>query len=334
MIKESGHVIYAYEQFFREGRMSDLPLRVFGRHEDKLSILGFGGGHIGRPHIDDDEAVRLIQQGIDEGISFFDNSWDYNDGLSERRMGRGLRGRRDRAFLMTKVCSRDKDGAEKQLHESLKRLETDYVDLWQFHEINYGNDPEWIFAPGGAAEAAEAAVKAGKVRYVGFTGHKDPAFLLRMLEYDFPWSALQMPVTILDPNYHRSFIRQIIPEAKKRGIAVLGMKSVGGRGQFVRYGKIPIEDCLRFSLSQDICCLVSGIDSVQVLEQNLRIVRNFQPMDDAEQKAVLERYRDLATDGRHEWYRTMQYFDGPYHREQHGFVAVDYPTIAPYRYEG
>lgn len=302
--------------------MSGIPRRPLGKDGEKVSMLCLGGGHIGRAQLDPDDAVRIMQKAVDEGITFFDNAYEYNQGESERRMGRALEGRRDKVFLMTKVCSRDRAGAESQLHESLERLRTDHLDLWQFHEINYGNDPEWIFAKGGAAEAAEAALASGKVRHVGFTGHKDPSHLIKMLDYDFPWSCFLMPVNILDPGFHRSFIREVLPVAKEKGVSVLGMKSLGGMGQLVTGGEIPAEECLRFALSQPIASLVSGIDSLEVLEQNLRVARDFQPMDAREQQAAVERYRHLAADGRLEWFKTTQYFDSRVHRDQHAFPEV------------
>ena len=302
--------------------MSGIPQRPLGKSGEMVSMLCLGGGHVGRAALDPAESVRIMRQAIDEGVTFFDNAWEYNRGESEARMGRALEGRRDEVFLMTKVCARDREGAERQLHESLERLRTDHLDLWQFHEINYGNDPEWIFAKGGAAEAAEAALKAGKVRHVGFTGHKDPAYLLEMLEHDFPWSCFLMPVNILDPCFHRSFVRHVLPVAREKGVSVLGMKSLGGEGQLVSQGQIPVEECLRFAFSQDITSLVSGIDSLEVLQQNVRAAREFRPMSEEEQREAVERYRHLAGDGRLEWFKTTQYFDSRLHRDQHAFPEV------------
>ena len=209
-----------------------LPTRPFGRHPDRVSIIGLGGGHLSRPTVTDQEAERIIRTALDNGVTFFDNSWDYGDGVSERRYGQALAGHRDDIFLMSKVCDRTRDGALRQLDESLRRLRTDYLDLWQFHEVNYDNDPEWIFEPGGAAEAAEIAKAQGKVRYVGFTGHKSPHIFKGMLAADYEWDACQMPVSVFDHQY-RSFTADILPELKRRGIACIGMKSLGGSGQFV-----------------------------------------------------------------------------------------------------
>ncbi len=244
--------------------------------------------------------------------------WLTDTEVAEKLMGEAIQGRRDRVFLMTKVCARDRAGAERDLNDSLRRLRTDRIDLWQFHEINYGNDAEWIFAPGGAVEAARAALAAGKVRHVGFTGHKDPQYLLSMLERDFPWASVQLPVNVLDASY-KSFISQVIPRAVKAGMAVIGMKSLGGAGQLILRAGIPVEECLRFALSQAITTLVCGMESTADVDQNVRVAGDFRPMDAAEQKALVAATRAVASDGRYEWFKTTQYFDSAVHRVQHGF---------------
>ena len=292
--------------------------RPFGSSGEPVSILGVGGGHIGSPRLSTWEAVHLVQYAVDSGITFMDNAWEYNEGRSEAVMGEALQGRRDQVFLMTKVCARDRAGAERDLNDSLRRLRTDRIDLWQFHEINYGNDAEWIFGVGGAAEAAMAAIAAGKVRYVGFTGHKDPQYLLAMIEQSFPWASVQMPVNVLDVSF-RSFTRSVIPVAAARGMAVIGMKSLGGAGQLVLRAGIAVEDCLRFALSQPIATLVCGMESKADVDQNVRVVRDFQPMSAAEQEALVARTRDVAADGRYEWFKTTQYFDSAAHRRQHNY---------------
>ena len=292
--------------------------RPFGSTGEPVSILGVGGGHIGNPRLSTREAVRLIQYAIDRGITFMDNAWEYNEGRSESVMGEALQGRRDGVFLMTKVCARDRAGAERDLNDSLRRLRTDRIDLWQFHEINYGSDAEWIFAEGGAAEAAKAALAAGKVRYVGFTGHKDPQYLLAMLEHDFPWASVQMPVNVLDVSF-RSFIKGVIPRATERGMAVIGMKSLGGSGQLVLRAGIPVEECLRFALSQPITTLVCGMESTADVDQNVKIASEFRPMSEVEMEALAARTRGAASDGRYEWFKTTQHFDSATHRRQHGF---------------
>lgn len=302
--------------------MSGIPTRPFGRDGDEVSILALGGGHIGRPELEPDEAVRILHRAIDEGITFFDNAWEYNERESERRMGLVLKERRSEVFLMTKVCARDRDGALRQLDESLELLQSEHLDLWMFHEVNYGNDPDWIFAPGGAAEAGLEALRAGKVRHLGFTGHKDPSYLLRMLEEDYPWSALLMPVNVLDPGFHRSFVQEVIPLAAEKGVSVLGMKSLGGLGQFVKEAGMDPGECMRWALSQEISSLVSGIDSMAVLEQNLAIARSFEPMSRSEQAALCRRYAGIAGDGRLERFKTTQFYDSRVHRDQHAFPEV------------
>ncbi|MBM4437104.1 MAG: aldo/keto reductase [Actinobacteria bacterium] len=295
-----------------------LPTRAFGRHPDRLSIIGLGGGHLSRTSVSDGEAVRLVHAAMDAGITFLDNAWDYGMGVSETRYGQALKGRRDRVFLMTKVCARDRATALRQLDESLRRLQTDYVDLWQFHEVNYDNDPEWICAAGGALEAAWEAKRTGTARYIGFTGHKSPHILRDLLARDFPWDACQMPVNVFDSLF-RSFARELLPELNRRGVACLGMKALGGDGQFVTAAGLTAQECRRYALSQPISTLICGMVSHDELRQDLAIARTFTPMTAAEQQALRERVRRMATDGRHEWFKTTTYFDHVYHRDQHGF---------------
>lgn len=295
-----------------------IPVRVLGKTGLKVSIVGFGGGHSVRPDIDVATTVRLIQQGIDAGMTFMDNAWEYHQGEAERRMGEALVGRRDRVTLMTKVCARDRSTAEAQLNESLARLRTDVIDVWQFHEINYDNDPDWVFRADGAIEAAVAAREAGKIRYVGFTGHKSPHILKRMLEMDFDWDTCQMPVTVLDAHY-RSFQNEILPELTRRNIGVIGMKSLGGRGQFVSDLGLTAAQCRRYALSLPISTLVCGIQSEANLDQDLEIARDFSPMSDVERQSLLDGVQEEASDGRYEWYKSMQTYDSQYHRDQHGF---------------
>ncbi len=298
--------------------MSSLPKRPLGTTGEEVSILAVGGGHVARLSISSSEVIRIIQYAIDQGVTFIDTAWEYHSGRSEALIGEAIRGRRDDLFLMTKVCARDRDGAMEQLEESLRRLGTDRLDLWQFHEINYDNDHEWIFAPGGAAEAAREALKSGKVRYVGFTGHKNPDFLLSMLEHDFPWTTVQMPINVLDASF-RSFGKRVLPELQKRGIATLGMKSLGGEGQLIRKAGLTPQQCIRFALSQPIATLVSGMDSIEVVDQNVAIARDFQPMSEEELNELAKTTAKIASDGRHEWFKTTPYFDSKYHRDQHGF---------------
>jgi aryl-alcohol dehydrogenase-like predicted oxidoreductase len=296
-----------------------IPQRQLGKTGVQVSALGVGGYHLGSTE-DQQEANELVARALDAGINFFDNCWDYHDGLSEERLGVALKGKRDQAFVMTKVCThgRGKDVAMQQLEESLRRLQTDHLDLWQIHEVIYYNDPDLIFAPGGAAEALLAAKQQGKVRFVGFTGHKDPAIHLRMLTQDFPFDTVQMPLNCLDATF-RSFETQVMPEANRRGIAVLGMKSMGGSGEIVSHGAATPSDALRYAMSLPVATTISGMDSIGVLEQNLAIAKGFQPMKPEEMQALRERARVFAADGRCELFKTTKKYDGEVGRQQHHY---------------
>ena len=301
-----------------------LPTRPLGKTGANVSVLCLGGWHIGQPAIGDAEAERIMHAAIDEGITFFDNAWDYHDGRSEEIMGQALAsgGRRQKVFLMTKNCGRDAETTRQHLEDSLRRLRTDVIDLWQFHEINYDNDPEWIVERGALAAALEAQ-KAGKVRFLGFTGHKHPDIFLKMLGIHNGWSTCQLPVNVCD-YFYRSSIHDVIPALKENGVAAIGMKSLGGGnmetgGKIVSAGAATAEECIRFALSQEIASLVVGIDSMKVLRQNVAIARDFRPMPKDESAALLARMKPLAGDGRLEPSKSTQLFDGPYHRKQHGF---------------
>jgi predicted aldo/keto reductase-like oxidoreductase len=298
-----------------------IPLRPLGRTGEHVTILGLGGHASTNPQkLSERDSIRLIQRAIDEGITFLDNCWDYHDGEAETRYGKALAegGRRDKAFLMTKVCGRNASDARSNLEDSLKRLQTDHIDLWMYHEVVYDNDPDWIFADDGAIEVGRKAVQDGKVRFLGFTGHKDPSIHLKMLGKPQEWDAVLMPLNVMDVHY-RSFQKQVLPELVRRQIAPLGMKSLGGNGSIVTKAGVPVADALRYPLSLPIATLVSGIDSEQVLDQNLKIVREFQPMTEAERHAVEQRTIQLAGDGRFELFKSSKLFDGPVHRKQHGF---------------
>jgi uncharacterized protein len=249
-----------------------------------------------------------------------DNCWDYHDGEAEERMGKALAEgeRRDKVFLMTKVCGRTAKEAQSNLEDSLRRLKTDRLDLWQFHEMVYDNDPDWVFAEDGAIHAGLKALKEGKVRYLGFTGHKDPSIHLKMLSKPYEWASVQMPLNVMDVHY-RSFQKQVLPELVRRGIGVLAMKSLGGNGSIVSKAGVPVEDALRYVLSLPISTLVSGIDSEKVLDQNLKIVREFKPLNDEERRAIEARTVKMAGDGRFELFKSSKAFDSPVHRKQHGF---------------
>ena len=228
-----------------EGPSGEVPKRALGRTGVQVSAMGLGGYHIGSADTDQ-EAMEIVARAVDHGVNFFDNAWEYHDGLSEERIGKALKGKRQQAFVMTKVCThgRDKNLAMRMLEQSLRRLQTDHLDLWQIHEVIYDNDPELIFAPNGAAEALLQAKQQGKVRFVGFTGHKDPDIHLKMLAHDFPFDSVQMPLNCCDATF-RSFETHVLPEANRRGLAVLGMKSLGGSGELVRHGAVTPHDGLR-----------------------------------------------------------------------------------------
>ena len=300
-----------------------LPTRPLGKTAQKVSIICLGGWHIGAVK-DEKEAVKIMHAAIDEGINFFDNAWDYHDGGSETVMGKALAmdGKRKKVFLMTKNCARDAKGTRQHLEDSLKRLQTEVIDLWQFHEINYDNDPDWILEKGALAEALKAQ-KEGKVRFIGFTGHKDPHIHLAMLG-KHTWDTVQMPINACDYHY-RSFVHQVVPEAAKRNIGVIGMKSLAGgsnhQGRLVSEKVCTVEEARRYALSQPIASLVVGIDSVDVLKQDVATARSFKPMGEDELKTLLAKVKPLATDGRHERFKSTQFFDGPYHQKQHGFMA-------------
>jgi len=299
-----------------------LPTRPLGKTGERVSILCLGGWHIGSVK-DPQEAIKIMHAALDEGMTFFDNAWDYHDGGSEEIMGKALAmdGKRKKCFLMTKNCARDAKGTRQHLEDSLRRLQTDHLDLWQFHEINYDNDPDWIVERGALAEALKAQ-KEGKVRFLGFTGHKDPRIHLSMLTRH-KWDTVQMPINVCDPHY-RSFIHQVVPEANKLGIAPIGMKSLGGggdhKGRFVVEKVCTAEEARRFALSQAIASLVVGIDSMEVLRQDLAIGRSFKAMADADAAKLLARVKEVAGDGRHERFKSTQLFDGPYHQKQHGLT--------------
>lgn len=298
-----------------------IPVRPLGKTGLEASIIGLGGAHLAQPQIEQSESLRIIQTAIDEGITFLDNAWDYYEGEAERRMGLGIQGRRDQVILMTKVCGRDRKTAEENLHDSLRRLRTDVIDIWQFHEINYDNDPDWIFSPEGAFETAVRAREAGKVRFIGFTGHKSPHILLKMLDQDFDWDTCQMPINVMDAHF-RSFQHDVLPELNRRGIAALGMKSLGGAAQFIKNAGLSVEQCRRYALSLPISTLISGLVSLDELQQAIALARNFTPLTEGEKAELLEQVRAEATDGRHEWFKTTQYYDSKPHRDQHGFPPI------------
>jgi len=300
-----------------------IPVRPLGATGDHVSALGLGGYHIGKIERERD-AIRVVHAAIDAGITFMDNAWEYHDGRSEVVMGKALADRRERVFLMTKVCThgRGRSEAMRQLEQSLRRLKTDYLDLWQIHECVYDNDPDRHFAPRGVAEALLRAREQGKVRFVGFTGHKRPGIHLAMLAHDFPFDTCQLPLNCFDASF-RSFEQDVLPQLLKRGIAPLGMKSLGGDGRQVKRKVIAAEEGLRYAMSLPVATTISGIDSMKVLRQNLRVAGGFRPMTTRQMAALRRRVAEAASDGRFELYKTTAMHEGPIGRAQHGFPSED-----------
>lgn len=296
-----------------------IPTRKFGRHDVQVSALGFGGHHLGDA-LDENTAIKMVRDGVDGGITFFDNCWEYHRGKSEDWMGKGLKGIRDRVFLMTKVCThgRDKDMAMRMLEESLRRLQTDHLDLWQIHGVAFDNDPELFIRKGGAAEALEEAKRQGKTRFVGFTGHKHPDIHLKMLATGFPFDSVQMPLNSFDASFN-SFEQHVLPELLRRGIAPLGMKPLNGNGDAIKHGAITAEEALRYAMSLPVCTTITGMDQPDVLQQNLRVARNFHPMTAQEMQSLRDRVRAYAADGRFELYKLSLKFDDPEARLAHRF---------------
>ena len=296
--------------------------RPFGRYPDQVSILGLGGYHLGKPKTIA-ESVRIMHAAFDAGVNFLDNAWEYNEGESEQRMGRAIEDRRGAVFLMTKVCTHGRPArvAMRQLEESLRRLRTDYLDLWQIHECVYDNDPDRHFARGGVVEALDRAKQQGKVRYVGFTGHKDPDILLRMLSFDYPFDSCQLPLNVFDAQF-RSFQQRVLPELLRRKIAPIGMKSLGD-GRAIQKKSTRVDAALRYAMSLPVCTTVSGIDSINVLRQNLRIARAFSPMTDRQRAEYERSVADDALDGRYELYKTTAEHDGEEGRAQHGYPSQE-----------
>ncbi|HXJ39123.1 MAG TPA: aldo/keto reductase [Bryobacteraceae bacterium] len=289
--------------------------RVLGSTGERVSAIGLGGHHIGRPK-DPAEGVRIIRTAIDLGITFMDNCWDYHEGESERRMGIALRdGYRQKVFLMTKFDGRTRKATAQQIDESLRRLQTDRIDLIQYHENIRMEDPDRFFAPDGALEAVMAARKAGKVRYIGFTGHKDPAVHLRMLEvaaaHHFHFDACQMPLNVMDAHF-RSFERYVLPKLLEQKIAVLGMKPMGD-GNVLRAGNVTAIECLHFALSLPASVVITGCESIERVEQTIEAVRTFKPLTPTQVAALLAKTRDQAISGEYEPFKTTAMFDGTAH---------------------
>jgi predicted aldo/keto reductase-like oxidoreductase len=297
---------------------SEVPRRTLGRTGEKVSMVGLGGYHIGSQS-DEQESIRIVRTALDSGINFLDNCWDYNGGESEVRMGKALRdGYRQRAFLMTKIDGRTKKAAAKQIEESLRRLQTDHIDLLQFHEIIRMEDPDRVFAAGGGMEAAVEAKKAGKIRYIGFTGHKSPDIHLKMLEtadaHQFHFDSVQMPLNVMDAHYN-SFGKKVLPVLVKKGIGVLGMKPMGA-GIILRSKTVEPVECLHYAMSLPTSVVITGCDSVTLVEQAVGAAKTFKPMSETQVAALLAKTKDAAQNGEFEGYKTTTNFDGTAHNPQ------------------
>jgi predicted aldo/keto reductase-like oxidoreductase len=299
-------------------KKGDMIYRTLGKTGEKVSALGLGGFHIGNPK-DEKVSIQIIRSAIDGGFTFMDNCWDYHDGDSEVRMGKALRdGYREKVFLMTKIDSRSKDGAAKQIDESLKRLHTDHLDLLQFHEIIRPEDPDKIFKEGSALEAVQEAKKAGKLRYIGFTGHKDPEIHRRMLDlaadHQFRFDAVQMPLNVMDTHY-RSFEKIVLPRLVKDEIGVLGMKSLGS-GVILKSKTVSPIQCLHYALNLPTSVVITGIDSMTILEQAFEAVRTFKPLSEEQVASLRSRTNQAAMKGEFELFKTSKTFDGTAHHPE------------------
>ena len=291
----------------------EMLYRQLGATGVQVSLIGMGGAHLGLPKIEEDEAIRLVHEALDRGINFLDNSWDYNEGRSEERVGKALAqgGYRQKAFVMTKIDGRTKEVATNQINDSLRRLKVDHIDLLQHHEVIRFDDPDRIFNEGGGMEAVLEAKKAGKIRFIGFTGHKDPHVHLYMLEvaqkHGFHFDTVQMPVNIMDAHF-RSFSQLVVPEAVRQNIGVLGMKCFGD-GIILKSGAVEPMDCLRYSLNLPISVLITGIDSKMLLDQAFDAVKSFHPLDEAAVTALIAKSEETEMRGKYELFKTTSHFD-------------------------
>jgi predicted aldo/keto reductase-like oxidoreductase len=289
----------------------EMPYRTLGRSGEKVSLIGIGGGHIGAPP-DEQDAIRIIRTAIDNGVNFMDNSWDYHGGASEVRMGKALKdGYRQKVFLMTKIDGQTRASATQQMEECLRRLQVETIDLLQFHEVIRPTDPERIFAAGGAFEALMDAKKAGKIRYIGFTGHKDPDIHLKMLntgfQHGFTFDAVQLPLNVMDPHY-RSFAKAVVPVLVQHGIGVLGMKSMGG-GMILRSNTATPMECLHYAMNLQTSVVIAGCPNVDRVNQALEAARTFRPMSEKEVAELLAKTATAGAKGEFEGFKTTERFD-------------------------
>ena len=297
---------------------SEIPYRTLGRTGERVSVIGLGGFHLSKPN-DENEAIQIVRTAIDNGINFMDNSWDYAEGKSEIRMGKALRdGYRNKVFLMTKIDGHNSKTATKQLDESLKRLKTDVIDLLQIHEVIRMTDPEIIFSPGGAMEALIAAKKAGKIRYIGFTGHKSPDIHLKMVqtarENDFKFDTVQMPLNLLDAHFN-SFEKKVLPIALKEGMGVLGMKPFCS-GVLLQTKTVTAVECLQYVFNLPVSVVITGCESLPILQQAVEAARNYQPLTEEIGAALLAKTKKVGSDGKFERYKTEMMYDGTDHNPQ------------------
>lgn len=300
-----------------------VPKRPMGSTGLQVSIVGVGGFHLGTAK-SQEEVNDMVAKALDHGINFFDNAWEYHKGVSEERVGTALKGKRDQAIVMTKVCThgRKKELAMQMLEESLKRLRTDHLDVWQVHEVIYYNDPELAYEPDGVLEALTLAKQQGKVRFVGFTGHKNPSIHLDMLNRGFKFDTVQMPLNPFDPSY-RSFEKQVLPVAQSKGMAVFGMKTMGGSGEPVVKGALTPTEALSYAISiPGVSTTIVGMESMGILDQNLDILRSFQPLS-PKQMADLREHGRQFNDGRYELYKGTVKYDAAIGREQHHYPTTD-----------
>ncbi|MBV9086293.1 MAG: aldo/keto reductase [Acidobacteriaceae bacterium] len=314
----------------------DMLYRPLGRTGEQVSAIGLGGSHIAKPSVTEEESIRLIHAAIDRGITFMDNSWDYNGGQSELRMGQALSqgGYRQKVFLMTKIDGRTKEEAARQIDTCLERLKTDHVDLMQHHEILRFDDPDRIFGPGGAQEAVVAAQKAGKIRFIGFTGHKDPHVHLYMLEvaekHGFHFDTVQMPLNVMDAHF-RSFAQLVVPEAVKQGVGVLGMKSMGGAdGVILKSQTVTPIECLHYAMNLPTSVVITGIDKQQVLDQAFEAAKTFRLMDEQQVAALIAKTQQVALTGKYELFKISSHFDSTAkHPDWLGGDSPDVQKLAP-----